>query len=59
MSHRLKLLFTEKRDGQLRKAREDKGRLETEVEELEKKINRMSTMQKQVGNIFLIIFQSS
>ena len=32
----------------MRKLKNDKSRLEAEVEELEKKVERMSTMQKQV-----------
>ena len=37
-----------KRENQVRHLKDDKSRLENEVEELEKKIERMGTMQKQV-----------
>ena len=37
-----------KKENQVRKLKEDKSRLEAEVEQLEKKVERMSTMAKQV-----------
>lgn len=38
-----------KKDGALRKLKDDRSRLEGEVEELERKVERMSTMAKQRG----------
>ena len=39
-----------KKEGQVRKLKDDKCRLETEVETLERKVERMGAMQKQVRN---------
>lgn len=41
--------FIAKRETQVKKLKEDKARLEGEVEELEKKIERMSAMAKQAS----------
>lgn len=37
-----------KKDAQVRKLRNDKQRLENELEEMESKVSRMSSMSKQV-----------
>ena len=40
--------------GQLRKAQSDRQRLEREVSDLEKKVDRMNTMGRQVGVILIL-----
>ena len=47
----LKYFTTAKKENQVRKLKEDKTRLESEIEALERKVERMNTMQKQVRNI--------
>ena len=42
-------MFAVRKDAQVKKLKGDKSRLEAEVDELEKKVERMSTMQKQVS----------
>lgn len=47
----LKYFTAAKKENQVRKLKEDKSRLESEIEALERKVERMNTMQKQVRNI--------
>ena len=47
----LKYFTTAKKENQVRKLKEDKTRLESEIEALERKVERMNTMQKQVRDI--------
>ena len=42
--------FVVQKDKSVHKLKGDKSRLEAEVEELEKKVERMSTMRTQVGD---------
>ena len=43
------LYFPDKKETYVRKIKDDKSRLEREVEDLENKIRRMNTMSRQVG----------
>ena len=47
-------LIAAKKENQVRKLKEDKSRLEAEIETLERKVERMSTMQKQVKLILML-----
>lgn len=61
VSFTLTCFFPVKKETQVKKLKTDKSRLEAEVDDLEKKVERMSTMQKQVRwtryTILIIIFK--